>query len=83
MTAPPPEREEVIGPTILVGYARRSTANQTVRLSLNTHALEDCETYQTSDGQNYIALEIGIESLNKILDGTRTVTTIAQRLEGY
>ena len=64
--------------------ARQSNgANQTIRLSLNSHALEDCETYQTSDGQNYIVLEIGIENLNMILDGTRTACAVAQQLGEY
>lgn len=67
-------------PSLLVGYARRSNAGGAIKLSINSHAFGDCETYATSDGQTYVPLVISLSALRKVIEGERTVTTVSQLL---
>ena len=62
----------------LVGYVRRSNAGGAIKVSINNDAFSDCETYITSDGQEYVPLVISLNALNKVLNGERVVTTISQ-----
>ena len=62
----------------LVGYVRRSNAGGAIKVSINSDAFSDCETYVTSDGQEYVPLVISLNALNKVLNGERVVTTIRQ-----
>ena len=62
----------------LVGYVRRSNAGGAIKVSINSDAFSDCETYITSDGQEYVPLVISLNALNKVLNGERVVTTITQ-----
>ena len=66
---------------ILVGYARRSNGGATVKLSINVEAMNDCETYTTSDGQTYIPLVVSRHSLELVLNGERVVTTVMQQTD--
>ena len=52
---------------ILVGYVRKSNAKYALKLSISKQALEECEIYTTSDGQQYISLVIGISQIEKVL----------------
>ena len=65
----------------LVGYVRRSNAGGAIKVSINSDAFSDCETYVTSDGQEYVPLVISLNALNKVLNGERVVTTITQILD--
>ena len=65
----------------LVGYVRRSNAGGAVKVSINSDAFSDCETYVTSDGQEYLPLVISLNALNKVLNGERVVTTISQIID--
>ena len=65
-------------PSLLVGYVRRSNAGGAIKLSINTNAFGDCETYTTSDGQAYASLVISLSALRKVIDGDRAVTTVSQ-----
>ena len=65
----------------LVGYVRRSNAGGAIKVSINSDAFSDCETYVTSDGQEYDPLVISLNALNKVLNGERVVTTISQILD--
>ena len=65
----------------LVGYVRKSNAGGAIKVSINSDAFSDCETYVTSDGQEYVPLVISLNSLNKVLNGERVVTTISQILD--
>jgi hypothetical protein len=67
-------------PSLLVGYVRRSNAGGAIKLSINSHAFGDCETYATSDGQTYVPLVISLAALRKVIDGARSVTTVSQLL---
>ena len=67
--------------TNLVGYVRKSNAGGAVKVSINTDAFTECETYVTSDGQEYVPLIISVNALNKVLDGERVVTTISQMVD--
>jgi len=62
----------------LVGYVRRSNAGGAIKVSINSDAFSDCETYVTSDGQEYVPMVISLNALNKVLKGERVVTTISQ-----
>ena len=70
------EDEEI--PNLLVGYVRRSNAGGAIKVSINTNAFGDCETYTTSDGQIYAQLLISLSALRKGIDGERAVTTVSQ-----
>ena len=73
------ENEEVgVMPSLLVGYVRRSNAGGAVKLSINTNAFGDCETYKTADGQTYVPLVISLDAIRKVIDGDRAVTTVSQ-----
>ena len=65
-------------PNLLVGYVRRSNAGGAIKISINTNAFGDCETYTTSDGQAYVPLVISLSALRKVIDGNRVVTTVSQ-----
>ena len=67
--------------TNLVGYVRRSNAGGAIKVSINSDAFSDCETYVTSDGQEYVPLVISLNALNKVLNGERVVTTISQIID--
>lgn len=64
-------------PSLLVGYVRKSNAGGAIKVSINTAAFADCETYTTSDGQTYVPLVISLGALNKVLQGERAVTTVS------
>ena len=70
--------ETGVMPSILVGYVRRSNAGGAIKISINTNAFGDCETYTTSDGQAYASLVISLSALRKVIDGERAVTTVSQ-----
>ena len=65
----------------LVGYVRRSNAGGAIKVSINSDAFSDCETYVTSDGQEYVPLVISLNALHKVLNGERVVTTISQIID--
>lgn len=65
----------------LVGYLRISNAGGAIKVSINSDAFSDCETYVTSDGQEYLPLVISLNALNKVLNGERVVTTISQIID--
>ena len=69
---------EIENKSNLVGYVRKSNAGGAIKVSINSDALSDCNTYVTSDGQEYIPLVISLNALNKVLNGERVVTTISQ-----
>ena len=60
----------------LVGYVRKSNAGRAIKLSINTNAFEECDTYVTSDGQTYVQLIVSLNALSAIMDGSRAVTSI-------
>ena len=72
---------DVENKTNLVGYVRKSNAGGAVKVSINTEAFTECETYVTSDGKEYVPLIISVNALNKVLDGERVVTTISQMID--
>ncbi len=72
---------DVENKTNLVGYVRKSNAGGAVKVSINTDAFTECQTYITSDGQEYVPLIISVNALNKVLDGERVVTTISQMVD--
>jgi hypothetical protein len=72
---------DVENKTNLVGYVRKSNAGGAVKVSINTDAFTECETYVTSDGQEYVPLIISVNALNKVLAGERVVTTISQMVD--
>lgn len=75
---PEKNMSEIENKSNLVGYVRKSNAGGAIKVSINSDALSDCNTYVTSDGQEYIPLVISLNALNKVLTGERVVTTISQ-----
>ena len=73
--------EDVENKSNLVGYVRRSNAGGAIKVSINNDAFAECETYVTSDGQEYVPLVISLNALNKVLIGERVVTTISQIID--
>ncbi|MEE2748010.1 MAG: hypothetical protein VX473_06050 [Candidatus Thermoplasmatota archaeon] len=72
------ENMDSLIPNLLVGYVRKSNAGGAIKISINTNAFGDCETYTTSDGQKYAPLVISLSALNKVINGDRVVTTVSQ-----
>lgn len=67
-------------PTTLAGYVRRSNMNHAlIKVSISVDAFNDCISYTSSDGIEFVALEIDLSQLNKVLNGERNLTTIVQR----
>ena len=64
--------------SVLVGYVRKSNAGGALKVSINSDAFSDCSTYVTSDGQTYVPLVVSLNTLSKVLQGERAVTTISQ-----
>ncbi len=75
---PEKNMSEIENKSNLFGYVRKSNAGGAIKVSINSDALSDCNTYVTSDGQEYIPLVISLNALNKVLNGERVVTTISQ-----
>jgi len=63
---------------LLIGYVRKSNVGASLKVSINVNALEDCQTYITSDGQEYVPLVISLNAIKRVIDGERAVTTISQ-----
>ena len=63
----------------LVGYVRKS--NHKLKVSINVEAFKNCNIWTASDGQRYVALEISMIALNKVIRGERVVTTVIHHLE--
>ena len=78
---PEKNMSEIENKSNLVGYVRKSNAGGAIKVSINSDALSDCNTYVTSDGQEYIPLVISLNALNKVLTGERVVTTISQIID--
>tara|TARA_R100001463_G_scaffold15626_15_gene40732 strand:+ start:1873 stop:2142 length:270 start_codon:yes stop_codon:yes gene_type:complete len=68
----------VMSQTILIGYVRRSTEGTDIKISINTKAFAEAETYETSDGESYVPMKINLSALQRVIDGFRAVTTIVQ-----
>jgi len=64
---------------VLVGYVRKS--DYSIKVSINVSAFEDCTFYETADGQKYVPLVINLNSLRKVIEGERAVTTLSQIVE--
>ena len=75
---PEEKMNEIENKSNLVGYVSKSNAGGAIKVSINNDAFSDCDTYVTSDGQEYVPLIISINALNKVLSGERVVTTISQ-----
>ena len=65
----------------LIGYARKANAGGAIKISINKGAFEECTSYITSDGQEYIPLVISLHALRKVIDGERAVTTVSQLIK--
>jgi len=59
----------------LIGYVRRGNDGK-VKISLDVEALEECQKWEASTGEEYYALDIDMDALLKVLTGRRAVTTI-------
>lgn len=65
----------------LIGYVRRSNAGGAIKISINKGAFEECTSYTTSDGQEYIPLVISLSALRRVIEGERAVTTVSHRIK--
>jgi hypothetical protein len=63
--------------SLLVGYVRKASARNTIKVSINTQAFSECEIYTTSDGQQYVSLVMSLSALNRVINGERAITTIS------
>ena len=74
------EQNDGRNPSLLVGYVRKSNAGGALKVSVNTSAFSDCNTYTTSDGQSYVPLVISMSAVRRVIDGERAVTTLSHLL---
>jgi len=65
---------------VLVGYLRKALDGD-IKISINVAAFQDCSEYTTSDGQVYVPLKVSRNSLEKVLRGERSVTTVTQKVD--
>ena len=72
------EHNEAQNANILAGYVRMSNAGSAIKLSLSKSALEECSTYTSADGQEFIPLVIRLYALQSVIAGERVVTTVSQ-----
>ncbi len=68
----------VMSEYILIGYVRRSNAGTQIKISINTKAFANAETYETSDGESYVPMTIDLSRLQRVINGERAVTTVIQ-----
>ena len=68
----------VMSEYILIGYVRRSGDKNAIKISINTKAFAEAETYETSDGESYVPMTINLARLQRVIDGERAVTTVVQ-----
>tara|TARA_R100000406_G_scaffold23452_2_gene14892 strand:+ start:3928 stop:4167 length:240 start_codon:yes stop_codon:yes gene_type:complete len=64
-------------PTTLAGYVRRHGG--LIKVSISVDAFNDCISYTSSDGIEFVALDINLKQLHKVINGERNLTTIIQR----
>ena len=60
----------------LIGYVRRATDKTKVKISINVEALEECQKWETSTGEEYYALDIDVDALLRVLTDRKAVTVI-------
>lgn len=60
----------------LIGYLRRTEDKTKIKISVNVEALEECQKWETSTGEEYYSLDIDMDALLKVLIGRRAVTCI-------
>ncbi len=65
----------------LIGYVRKSKSGQALKLSLNRDALLAADTYNSSDGQQYISLIMNADRTVAIINGEREVTSVCQLVD--
>ena len=81
MTTKKSELYPMINQNRLVGFARRSNQGRDVKISINVNAINECETYTTSDGETYVPLIVNMNALKNVISGERAVTTVSQAID--
>lgn len=64
---------------VLAGYARKVNGGIALKVSVNVDSFNTAPTYTTSDGQRYAVVEMNADSVRKVLNGERAVTTLSYR----
>ena len=65
----------------LIGYVRKSNGGAALKLSIDTAAFGDAQTFSTKDGREFVQLIANIPKINEIISGEREVTSICQLVE--
>ena len=69
----------------LIGYIRRANPKHKVimsrdrtklNISLNVKALEECQKWQSSTGEEFVILDIDMDALERLFLGVMDVTTV-------
>lgn len=64
--------------SIVVGYVRKSRNGKGLKVNVSKEAFERAQTYQTKNGEEYVALVINLEKLMDLISGERDFVTLNQ-----
>lgn len=67
--------------SLLAGYIRKANGGGQLKVSINVQAFKECNTYITSDGQQYVSLVMSLSAIQRVINGERAVSTISQIIE--
>lgn len=62
----------------LVGYVRKASDGNTLRLSIDVGAFEKAEKFSTNDGREFVSLVMNPDKVIDIINGEREVTSLCQ-----
>lgn len=65
----------------LMGYVRRSNNGKALKISINKEAFNKAESYETQDGQEYVAMIIRLDTIYQLIEGQKDVTNVTQILQ--
>jgi len=60
----------------LVGYMRKSTNGEALKLSISADAIGEAQKYQAKDGKEYVNLVVNLSKTQEVIDGERAVTSV-------
>lgn len=67
--------------TELVGYVRKSSIGNALKLNISKRAFSKAETYEGRDGEEYVGLIVNLDKVRMLIEDQREVTSICQVVE--
>ena len=60
----------------LVGYMRKSTNGQVLKMSISADAFDNAQKYASKDGKEYVNLVVNLSKMQEVINGDRAVTSV-------